>query len=116
MTTTGIEVHYMDRGYSLFTWSDGRNEFLFTDETGHHTVEAASYHQVAEWLDTTGRDDTALLDETFYSMQNGIGAPHNVSEQLKIRSMMVGDLIILQTNNRGPKRTYRVAPIGFDRI
>ena len=114
--TTGVEIHYLPAGHSCFEWSDGRVEYLLTDEAGHHTVAEPERTMIAEWLDSAGDDDRALLGRVWASMQNGVGARHNVSEQLGVRSMMVGDVIALQTNNHGPKRRYRVAGLGFERI
>jgi len=115
--TQGIEVHYMDDGFHLH----GEHLYLFTDEHGHHPVEAmdVTTHLVTEWLDTTGRDDLAICEEAYTMMQNGISeftGKASVSEGLRVRSMMMGDVVAIQTNNNGPKRQYVVAAFGFERI
>lgn len=108
----GVEVHYMDKGFSCFQHDNEGTLYLRTDEDGHHQVDAADVtsHIVAEWLDSTGRTDLEICNDVWHAMNTG------TQHMMGVRSMMVGDTISIQTNNRGPKREYVVASFGFERV
>jgi len=115
--TLGVEVHYMDRGFSAMdnVFADGGMIYLFTDEDGHHRVKADAVKRtmVSEWLDSTVGHlaDEQVCNEIWREFNIG-----KITSQLGIRSMMVGDRIVFQTNNHGAKRVYEVIGIGFARI
>jgi hypothetical protein len=109
-TEQAISVHYMAKGYSCH----GASRYLFTDADGHHAVDAIDVptEKITEWVDATGRTDAELLAEVYTRFQNGIvefTGEASISEELGVRSMMVGDVISIN------RREYAVAAIGFER-
>lgn len=116
MRAIGVEVYYLPHGVMLHA-----DRFLKSDGLGWVEVseDDVEFERVTEWLETTDESDLELCEQVYRRFQNGIEEFTNevaLSESLGVRSMMMGDRVVLQTENRGTPRVYQVASFGFDRV
>lgn len=120
MKPQGIQVLYMDKNFTKFT-----DDIYFEyDDKGYSRWEVkpseVKRSVITEWFEsdlTAYENDAELLEDIYRRFQNGVGYGYgDLSMKFFTRSMMVGDQVVLQTNNRGPKRVYEVAGLGFKRI